>query len=189
MSGRGRPRDGEGGVPGAWWIRTTRDDKVGCSSSACTDRKGTVTPCPHSLSKHSSEPLAAPIHGRVPPRHTWPARPVRPQSAVKRSAAVEAHRWGPGASHGMVLPFQGPGDPNTLPRASLARWPMWQESPRRATNPQQHPQTRHLRGGPHGALHPERWDGAHRKKLGLLLSEGKTFQRPTWHVPTSSPPT
>ena len=180
---------GRGGDPVAWWKRTTRDDKVSCSSSACTDRKGTVTPCPHSLSKHSSEPLAAPIHSRVPPRHTWPARPVRPQSAVKRSAAVEAHRWGPGASHGIVLPFQGPGDPNALPRASLARWPVWQESPRRATNPQQHPQTQHLRGGPHGVLHPERWDGAHRKKLGLLLSESKTFQRPTWHVLTSSPPT
>lgn len=115
LSGGVRPRDGEGGDPGARWIRTTWDDKVGSSSSACTDRKGTVTSCPHSLSKHSSEPLADPTHGRVPPRHTWPARPVRPHSAVKTSTAVEAHRCGPGPATVWCCPSRGLGSPTHFP--------------------------------------------------------------------------
>lgn len=66
----------------------------------------------------------------------------------------------------------------TLLRASSCPHPQ-QVPPRhtRGQEAQRNPQTQPLRGGQLGALHPEGWGGARSEKLGLLLSEGRTFRR------------
>lgn len=56
------------GDPGGRWVRTTPHDKVCCSSSPCTDRKGPVTPDTHSTNTPRS--LSLP-----PSRHASSARP------------------------------------------------------------------------------------------------------------------
>lgn len=60
------------------WVQTAQDDKAGCPSSPCRDRKGTVTTCTQSLSKHSGPSLG--------PRHTSPAWPWQANSAAAPEA-------------------------------------------------------------------------------------------------------